>query len=181
MYCNYKFLREPCCHYSKTTFQRQSTLVCNTTLSWNMKWSRMIQCKQCIECSGNEVKRAQIYPWRNITILHSLPYLPSSLLSFSSKFLLPIFPYLFLSSIYPWVSFIPSFLAFFLSFLTFFFSFFPSFPFTLVPGESGTAYVKLRDESQVTEFIEVFNGSTVGEDGQDQHTILLSRYDIHKV
>ena len=51
----------------------------------------------------------------------------------------------------------------------------------LVPGESGIAYVKLRDESQVTEFIEVFNGSTVGEDGQDQHTIMLSRYDIDKV
>ena len=114
-------------------------------------------------------------------------FLPSILFFEISFFLLPIFPYLFLSSILPWVSFFPSLLAFFpcflslLSFLTFFFSFFPSFPFTLVPGESGTAYVKLRDESQVTEFIEVFNGSTVGEDGQDQHTILLSRYDIHKV
>ena len=111
-------------------------------------------------------------------------FLPSLLFFELSFFLLPIFPYLFLSSIYPWVSFFPSFLACLLSFFPYLLSsypFFPSFPFTLVPGESGTAYVKLRDESQVTEFIEVFNGSTVGEDGQDQHTILLSRYDIHKV
>ena len=103
--------------------------------------------------------------------------LPSSLASFLVIFL---FSYLLIFGL-------SSFLSFFLSLHTFFIfiysipSSFSSFHFMLVPGESGIAYVKLRDESQVTEFIEVFNGSTVGEDGQDQHTIMLSRYDIDKV
>lgn len=45
-----------------------------------------------------------------------------------------------------------------------------------MPGESGTAYVKLREQKYVDEFIEVFNGSTIGEDNQKQHTIILTKY-----
>lgn len=50
----------------------------------------------------------------------------------------------------------------------------------LVPGDSGTAYVKLKEASHVDEFIEVFNGSTVGEDNEKQYTLELSKYDARK-
>jgi hypothetical protein len=49
-----------------------------------------------------------------------------------------------------------------------------------VPGDSGTAYVKLKEASHVDEFIEVFNGSTVGEDNEKQYTLELTKYDSRK-
>ena len=49
-----------------------------------------------------------------------------------------------------------------------------------MPGESGSAYVKLAEASYIDDFIEMFNGSTVGEDGSKQYTLELSRYDSKK-
>ena len=98
----------------------------------------------------------------------------------TSAFLLLLYPLCFTSlplfpSILPTsASFLPSSFSISISTICLFDS-------PLVPGESGTAYVKLRDESHVQEFIDVFNGSTVGEDGQDQHTIMLSKYDVMKI
>jgi hypothetical protein len=40
--------------------------------------------------------------------------------------------------------------------------------------------VKLKEASHVDEFIEVFNGSTVGEDNEKQYTLELTKYDSRK-
>ena len=55
------------------------------------------------------------------------------------------------------------------------------FSISTVPGDSGTAYVKLADKSYVDEFIETFNGSVVDEEGDKHYTLLLTKYDASKV